>query len=422
MKSQNSINIVNRPGFGRFPSVRGFDWGRVPSLVGGWAAFLIFLFFLMASVIFPVIPALGAILFTFLLFKSRRVAVAGVLLVVFLFFSWMNGDKLISGDWAWYTYHNMLLREMSFLDYLGSKIGVIRVKTTEPVYHFISFVTARLSNGNSTVLAWVVTGVVYLQLGVALAIMYGRAARSNVQIVTSIFVALLVGVTFTLTTQLVRQEVATAFLVLGWAFWVNGWRYSAGLWVLLGLLSHNSSIAPFVTVLASAVFCIDGGRIRYGRLFPLSIVFVALGYVFIRFSGEGGYYTVGKSDGSVSVFVYFFDFLIFSAFVWLRRSVPELAHFSAVIVATWLLYVAFLLGTYVEPLPFLRMYFYIESLRMLMLGLIVVAAFRGRVLFWFIGPLIVLSIAYVEARLITSPFWYKGGVIGHLLRPFAFFY
>lgn len=422
MKSQNSINLVSRPGYSRLLRVQEFDWRRLPSLVGFGALFLVFVFFLMASVIFPIIPALGSILVIFLLFRSRRVAVSGVLLVVFLFFAWMNGDKLVSGDWAWYTYHNMLLREMSFFDYLGSKIGLIRVKTTEPVYHFISFVTARLSNGNATVLAWVVTGLVYIQLGVALSIIYSRAARTNIQIVASIFVALLVGVTFTLTTQLVRQEVAAAFLVLGWAFWLNGWRYSALLWVLLGLLSHNSSVAPFGTVLLATIFCVNEDRVRYVRVLFFSAIFVALGFVFIRFSGEGGYYTVGKSDGSVSLLVHAFDFLIFIAFVWLRKSIPELAKFSSVIVASWLLYVAFLVGAYVEPLPFLRMYFYIESLRMLMLGFIVLAAFRGRVLFWTVGPLVVLSIAYVEARLITSPFWYKGGVVGHLLRPFALFY
>ena len=65
------------------------------------------------------------------------------------------------------------------------------------------------------------------------------------------------------------------------------------------------------------------------------------------------------------------------------------------------------------------MYFYIEMLRMVMLAGIVLAMFRSRAFFWGILPLLILSIVYVEVRLMASPFWYRGGILGHLLRPFA---
>lgn len=422
MKSQNSISLTAQSPSKALISVDSLNWGRALSVLGFLCLGLVFIFFLMVSVVFPVVPALGTLLLIFLLFRSPRVAAFGTVLVVCLFFSWMNGDKLISGDWAWYTYHNVLLKYMSFGDYLGGQFGVIRIKNSEPVYHFISFVTARLSGGNHVVLAWVVTAIVYVQSGAAIALFLGGSAKNAIQITAALFVALMVGITFTLTTQLVRQEVAAAFIVLGWAFFAKQWRFFAVVWFLLGLLSHNSAVVPFFTVAVALFLCTDHASLRTRRLLLLLPFFAMAGYLFVKYSGEGGYYTVGKSDGAVSWYVHVFDVLIFSAFSYYRKRLPELSKFSAVLAATWLLYIGFLVGAYVEPLPFLRMYFYIETMRMMMIAFVVLALFRARYYFWIVPLLMILSIVYVEARLMTSPFWYKGGVVGHLLRPFAFFY
>jgi hypothetical protein len=154
-------------------------------------------------------------------------------------------------------------------------------------------------------------------------------------------------------------------------------------------------------------------------LLPL---FIVAGFLFVKYSGEGGFYIVGKSDGSVSWYVHVFDVLLFSVFLYFRKRLPELSRISAVLAAAWILYIGFLVGAYIEPLPFLRMYFYIETMRMMMVAFVVLALFRGRHYHWVVPLLMILSIVYVEARLLTSPFWYKGGVVGHLLRPFAFFY
>lgn len=422
MKSQNPINLTAHSSPRGLINLGSLSWGRALSVFGFLCLGLVFVFFLMVSIVFPVVPALGTLLMIFLLFRSPKVAAFGTVLVVCLFFSWMNGDKLISGDWAWYTYHNVLLKYMDFSDYLGGQFGVIRIKNSEPVYHFVSFLTARLSGGSHVVLAWVVTAIVYVQSGAAIAIVCGGSAKNSIQITAAIFVALMVGITFTLTTQLVRQEVAAAFIVLGWAFWTKQWRYLAIVWFLLGLLSHNSAVVPFFTVVAALLFGADQTSLRPRRLLLLLPFFTIAGYLFVKYSGEGGYYTVGKSDGAVSWYVHAFDVFLFATFLYFRKRLPELGRVTAVLAAAWLLYMGFLIGAYIEPLPFLRMYFYIETMRMMMLAFIVLAMFRARHYFWTVPLLMVLSIVYVEARLITSPFWYKGGVVGHLLRPFAFFY
>ncbi len=395
------------------------DWSRAPGLIGMGGLILLIALLLLVSIVFPVIPALATLLLVFLVFRSKAVAAFGVTLVVFLFFGWMNSEKALSGDWAWYTHHNFMLQYVSYLDYLGSQFGVIRIKASEPVYHFISFVTARLSGGNSRALAWVVTAFIYLQLGAALAILFGRHARSNIEIASAIFVALLVGITFTLTTQLVRQELAAAFIVLGWAFWIRQWKIAAIVWLLLGLFSHNSSVAPALTVFTAALLCTTSVKARFWGVPFTSLLFVATGYFFIHYAGEGGLYTVGKSDGEISIYVHIFDVFVFLTFLKFRKALPEISKLSSIIAITWVLYVCFLIGAYSEPLPFLRMYFYIEMLRMVMLAGIVLAMFRSRAFFWGILPLLILSIVYVEVRLMTSPFWYRGGILGHLLRPFA---
>ena len=73
------------------------------------------------------------------------------------------------------------------------------------------------------------------------------------------------------------------------------------------------------------------------------------------------------------------------------------------------------------PTPFLRMYFYVELFRTLMVGVIVCALLRLRFGTILVVPILLAALAYVEMRIAASPFWYGGGVVAHMLRPFAFF-
>ncbi|PZA14477.1 EpsG family protein [Parazoarcus communis] len=378
---------------------------------------------LISAAMFPVLPALLSVLVVFVFFGSKRTSALGAVLMLCLFLGWMNGEKSISGDWGWYTIHHKLLSYMSIWDYLGSQFGNIKIKTSEPVFHFISYALANITGGDPVVLAWVVTFLIYGLCGLALAVLLDSVADNSIEIVAAVLAALAVGITFTLTTQLVRQEIATAFIVLGFVTWTCDRRNLGFFLIALGVLTHNSSIIPVGVVAVAIYFARMPEEVRAKRLVLVLPVFILLGFAFVRLAGGGGYYTIGKSDGAIAWYVHVFDLVVFMAFAFLYRRIttPEVRFFCVALLISWLMYVSFLVGTYSEPLPFLRMYFYMESMRMLMIAVSVLILVKIVPYVLSVPVMLVMAVLYVEARLMTSPFWYKGGVIMHFIRPFAFF-
>lgn len=376
---------------------------------------------LVVVTVFPVAAIAAVVLFIGINFRSPSVGVAVGTVVITALFAWMNSHKGIQGDWAWYTHHFLWLQHMSFMDYWGQKFGPFTIKLNEPVYYFLSFVTAKLSNGYVPLLAWVVSSLIYGSLGAAVGLLLRPQITTSLEGAVVVLVALMMGVTFTLTTQLVRQEIAAAFLVLGWAIWQRGPIFAALVVVLFGLLSHSSSLVPALCVSVTSWFAIRECRISWPRVIALWCLFLGAGLLFVKTSGGGIYDFQGKSDGNVSFLVYGLDVAIFMAFVWARSRLQELTAFARVLMAVVLVYSGFLIGVCIEPLLLLRMYFYVEAFRTLMVACIAIALFRSRSAAWTLLPIMIGAIAYVELRIAVSPFQYGGGVIAHLLRPFAFY-
>lgn len=378
---------------------------------------------LISAAVFPVLPALASVLIVFFYFGSKRVAAFGAVLMLCLFLAWMNGEKYISGDWGWYTSHHKLLAYIPLWDYLGSQLGNIKIKLSEPVFHLISYGLANITGGDPVILAWVVTFLIYGLSGLALTVLLEQTAKGSIEIVAAVLAALAVGITFTLTTQLVRQEIATAFIVLGLVCCARDRRWIGLAFVAIGVLTHNTAVVPAGVAVVGILFARMSSRTRLKCLFISMPLSVLVGAAFVRLAGDGGFYTVGKSDGAVAWYVHVFDVAVFAAFALLQRKISnsQLKFFCTGLLFTWLLYVAFLVGAYYEPLPFLRMYFYMESLRMLMIGISVLVLVRIIPYVISVPIMLMMAVLYVEARLMTSPFWYKGGVILHFIRPFAFF-
>jgi hypothetical protein len=415
MRSGTNASLHASPPRGRF-SVENFP--KIGQVAFLFVVILAYIFFLLVAVVLPVPAALAAALLTALCLRSINSAAAIVIASVFALFGWMNSHKGISGDWYWYTQHFSLLEHIPFLSYYGHRIGPYTIKYTEPVYYFISFVVSRISDGSIPVLAWVVTALIYLQHGVSMTLLFKRSAQTTAQMSAALFVALLVGISFTLTIHLVRQEIALAFMVFGVAILFNGYKKSAFIVMAIGLASHNSLLVPFACVVGVAWWCIKDEKMLPWRVLASFLVFVGLGLAFLQFS----YDNQGHDDGSVSIVTFAFDIVVFTTFQFVRRKLPEIRRFTATLTAVWLVYLGFIIGVASEPLPLLRMYFYVEGLRMLMLGCITLAFFRIRGMSWVIIPMLLLSIVYVEARLRTSPFWFGGGFVSHILRPFAWFW
>ena len=112
---------------------------------------------------------------------------------------------------------------------------------------------------------------------------------------------------------------------------------------------------------------------------------------------------------------------ILLAFLFARSHLDEPKRFLNILAAAAIIYSGFLLGVSLAPLPFLRMYFYVELFRTLMVGAIVCAVLRLRYGTLLAVPILLTAVVYIEMRIRASPFWYGGGIVAHILRPFAFF-
>lgn len=387
---------------------------------------LLVLLFCAASLFFPVLAAASATLFLCSVFKSRKVVAIGATLVVVGCLGWMNSNKFVSGDWGWYTLHYEWLEHMSLSRYLGHQFGVLKIKLTEPVYHTISWAVSRISGGNIPTLAWVVSCLVYVPLAWSIYSLYQKYAANNSSLALLIIIPLLTGVTFTLTTQLVRQEIASAFLVTALALWsLDRWRAGLAL-AVVAVLTHNSAAVPASVVIGTIVF------LHFFRLRALLVLYVllagaaaaALGYYIIN-SGDAELFMRDKDDGQVSIYVYIMDASLAIAFMALGPQMSKMAHtykIYRVLFVSLLIYAMFLVGVSPQPIPLLRMYFYVEGFRILIIGAILAYMLTRWQLRWMAYPGLLLALVYVDVRIMISPFHYGGGLIRHLLSPMMLFF
>lgn len=384
----------------------------------GWIA--LSLLMVPVSVVFPIIATVSVVLLIGFSFRSSAVTTGTAIIVVLGIFGWMNSGKAPSGDWGWYTQHFLLLQRLDFSQYLGQRIGPFTIKSTEPVYYFIASLIARASDGSIPALAWGISALIYIPLGVSVGLIATRMVKVPLHVGIATLIALMVGVTFTLTTQLVRQEVAGALLVLGFVLFYVGNRIIGVLLASLAVLTHNSALVPFAAVIAAFWFAIKDGQISWGKVVMLWCAFVALGGAYLLGPGAN-YYQSEDPAGEISLAVILTDIAILSIFLFVRKHLDEPKRFLNILAAAAIIYSGFLIGMSLAPLPFLRMYFYVELFRTLMVGAIVCALLRFRYGTLLAVPMLLTAIIYVEMRIRVSPFWYGGGLVAHLLRPFAFF-
>lgn len=373
------------------------------------------------AIVFPILTVASVVLFIGFSFKSNAVASGSAIVVILGIFGWMNSMKGISGDWAWYTQHFILLQHLDFSQYWGQRIGPFTIKITEPTYYFISFVLSRLFDGNVSALAWGVSALIYIPLGVSVGLISAKITKVPMHVGIATLIALMVGVTFTLTSQLVRQEIAGALIVLGLVLFYFEARATGMLLAVLAVFTHNSALIPFTVIIATYWFVISRERLAWGRVALLSSAFIAIGLAYLLVGPGYNYYESQNSAGEVSNLVILMDVSILLTFLFIRSRLGEQKHLLNLIAAATIVYAGFLIGVSLAPTPFLRMYFYVELFRTLMVGAIVCALLRLRYGILWMAPMLLVAVVYVEMRIRASPFSYGGGLVAHLFRPFAFF-
>jgi len=264
-------------------------YGRLMN-TGRWVGVITLIF--LAVLFLPAVAIVVVILFVGLArSNSNKITMTTAIVVMLGIFGWMNAGKEIDGDWVWYTNHYLMLQKMEFTQYWGQQIGIFRIKITEPVYYFIASVTAKMSGGSIPVIAWVVTSLIYVPLGISVGLVASKIAKNSTHVGITVLVALMIGVTFTLTTQLVRQEIATALLVLGCVLFYFEKRAMGTFFIACAIFTHNSSAVPFAVVVGVALFAVNHRCVAWERVILLWVSSIIAGLFYLQ-AGRGDIRTV----------------------------------------------------------------------------------------------------------------------------------
>lgn len=350
--------------------------------------------------------------------RASAASIAAVLWVVALF-AWMNANKAVAGDWVWYSQHYLWVYEHGLGHYFGENIEFIRSgdiyyvspEPTEPAYYVLAWIVAHTSGGNITTLSVVVTVAIYGVLGGAVVALLRSLAAGAWTSVAAVASALMFGPLFTVSTQLVRQEIATACVALGLVLLFLRRPWGSGIAFLLATLTHNSAAIP---IAAAVLAYLLASRFRPRLSFVAGIfgVFALLGFAYLVSEGDARYQ--GVSDGQISPWVIGFDVALTCVFiltVW--RSPHSTLPFRAIAYLSPAL-AGFLVGVSSQPLPFLRMYFHFDLARALMIICLIVLAARTRRFRPLAGTLGALAFVYLGIRMALSPFDYGGTFVHYV--------
>lgn len=368
------------------------------------------------AILFPLLTAVLAVALLAYVSKSSFLSASLVIFSVAAIFAFINVWKGFNGDWNWYTSHYVLLKDLDFSHYYGRQIGGIPIKFTEPIYYSISYFTSRMTGANIPALAILITFLIYIPMGYAVFNIANKFLTKSYDVAFVICIVLLTGITFTLTIQLVRQEIASAIFVSALVFLFFN-RNKAGCFLLLtACLTHNSVLVP--SFFTAFVFLL--GKRRQSISVPTYVVFwvfaLLLGLAYVYGPGSS-YYESGRSDGEISLSVVLFDisllalmFFVYKKFI-INKFDGIAVQISWILLTLAFVYSGFLMGVSIAPIPFLRMYFYVELFRALMIAILLsVFLQRQRSLFFYLCC-IVVAIGYVYVRMLRAPYFYKFDIV-----------
>jgi EpsG family len=371
---------------------------------------------------FPFLVILASFTTLTLLLKNTAAAKIITILTITTILCWINSGKQLSGDLTWYYDHYILLKKLPLTSYLGSRVNQFTIKINEPFYYTISFILSRLTDGNTLILNIFITGWIYSITGIAFSKIINPTELSPAKTIAVLVAAMFTGVTFSLTTHLVRQEFATAALLLCATALHQKNNKLAIIFGLISIASHESTYIPFSCLLVGYFY--QKSKLSNGTWnTPVKILLICL------FAGAGIYYSTNisidnplqkiRSDGDVSPTVLALDATLYlivalHAMHSGNKPVKQVLFLAA-------LYFSFLIGISTSPLAFLRMYFYVDILRGCAVVYIAITLLKSRHGELFIVPIILVSTMYLELRIATSNFaYYGGGLISHLLFPIFF--
>lgn len=366
-------------------------------------------------------PIFGAISSAFILANLFNKKYAGFFAGsgLFVLFFVLNSNKEIYGDWLWYVSHYIYLKDLSLIDYLGEEIYGVTARSTEPVYHFVSSVTSKISGANISALSFIVTALIYFNVSYAAGCLNKHFCVSADKVFLVVCSVVLLGVTFTLTTHLVRQEIAIAFAFVVAVNLLTGSLISAVLLSLVSVGTHSSVIVILTVVWVVWWSLKFSFAKRTLLLIAFSVALLFVGSFLVE--GGAGHSFDGKDDGSIGLITYAFDLLIFVGVLFIGYIfgyARYLIQFYLLVILLYSIFVSSLVG---QPLAFLRFYFYFELCRLI--GVSIISYSLAKKYNGYLGllSLIVLGCLYLSFRIHRAPFDYGGDLLFYFSRNIFYF-
>lgn len=359
-----------------------------------------------------------------LLIRETKSRVSIYLFIVSSFvFGIVNASKALENDWQWFARHYTYIYENGLQSYFllsqygqGSLASVygIAPKVTEPFSYFIASLAGIVSGGDVAFLAVVLTVLFYASVTFAVVKTASALRGSFAGVSHGLILGLFIGATATLVLHLIRQELALALLLAAWPF-VLSKRYKWALvFLIASILSHNSIIVLIVPVLLGH-WIVRSGEIR--KAFFVFSVLLIIGLM--TFVLQSSRVDNVKNDGSVSLLLLGLDFLILAAAIYARKFLPTNSRsiVDGIFASTILYLIAMVMASQVDLL-FLRMYFYVDFFRILLLSIIAVGFSNVKLLkVSNLGLIWVVSLIFVFLRFSRSPFHFQMDPLALIFWP-----
>lgn len=289
----------------------------------------------------------------------------------------INSTKWPDSDLAEYYQYLAYCKPLDWWTLVSDPDSHLSVRVTEPVFRSFVWLLAQVSPAPRITFGLLSSLMIYgmaltLSAQVINLLQGPEEAASDPAPVVATCVALLLGVTFSLTAHLIRQYLAGGLFMLALMHFVLHRRPAVLLWALVAVLVHNSAVLLWLPLLLA------WARPRAPRLFWT----VLLLSVALTNSGLIGWLneliaagTLLKDDGQIGLALPLLDVAVLGGGWWLLRRSAAGSRL-ALLWSFCIAFAALLLCIREVPLMFFRTYFFLEFLRVPMLALLLCAGLR----------------------------------------------
>jgi hypothetical protein len=273
----------------------------------------LYLFYIFIFLFSFVTPFLSFICCTFLVvYTNDYKFLKTIPISLTLFFIVINFNRdffHIGNDLAWYYsyFKNFADYQLGFTSAFEDDLANISLKPTEPFYHLLVYISSKLTNGYYPFYIFWVHCFIYL-IPTFVIIQICKIERVSVLICFSLVLfQMLVFYDFGNAYNLIRQQVASSFIVLSFYFMYIKKPKLCFLFAVVSVLTHNSTVLIVAIIFLFCLYNLNYISYKLVFLFTSILSFI---YVLAYFSLSGNYEEL--EDQSRGAIVKLIDFSLFT--------------------------------------------------------------------------------------------------------------